>query len=98
MRRRVAPVDRVGIDERAAVLGVRGMNASDRGDYPAAFERLPLVRDLALMRNIFYSGVWGRYAWLCRKRGVPLVWSVFFSRSSQAWTTRWAMPVSASFM
>jgi len=26
--------------ERAAVLGVRGMNASDRGDYPAAFEYL----------------------------------------------------------
>ncbi|WP_344821159.1 AfsR/SARP family transcriptional regulator [Actinocorallia longicatena] len=26
--------------EHAAVLGVRGMNASDRGDYPAAFARL----------------------------------------------------------
>jgi tetratricopeptide (TPR) repeat protein len=26
--------------ERAAVLGVRGQNASDRGDYPAAFEYL----------------------------------------------------------
>lgn len=38
----------------------------------AAFERLPLVRDMTLMRNIFYSGVWGRYAWLCKKRGVPL--------------------------
>ena len=38
----------------------------------AAFERLPLVRDLTLMRNIFYSGVWGRYAWLCKKRGIPL--------------------------
>jgi DNA-binding SARP family transcriptional activator len=27
-------------EELAAVLGVRGMNASDRGDYPAAFEHL----------------------------------------------------------
>ncbi|MBA2414439.1 MAG: SARP family transcriptional regulator [Geodermatophilaceae bacterium] len=27
-------------EEFAAVLGVRGMNASDRGDYPAAFEHL----------------------------------------------------------
>lgn len=27
-------------EEMAAVLGVRGMNASDRGDYPAAFEHL----------------------------------------------------------
>jgi tetratricopeptide (TPR) repeat protein len=27
-------------EERAAILGVRGMNASDRGDYPAAFEHL----------------------------------------------------------
>ncbi len=26
--------------ERAAILGVRGMNSSDRGDYPAAFEQL----------------------------------------------------------
>ncbi|WP_433371205.1 hypothetical protein [Streptosporangium sp. CA-115845] len=27
-------------EEFAAVLGVRGMNASDLGDYPAAFEHL----------------------------------------------------------
>ena len=38
----------------------------------AAFERLPLVQDMTILRNVFYSGVWGRYAWLCRKRGVPL--------------------------
>ena len=37
----------------------------------AAFERLPLERDLPIMRNIFYSGVWGRYEWLRKKRGVP---------------------------
>lgn len=30
-------------------------------DSTAAFERLPLVQDLDLMRNILYSGVWQRY-------------------------------------
>ena len=28
----------------------------------AQFERLPIVRDINLLRNIFYSGVWCRYA------------------------------------
>ena len=33
-----------------------------------AFEELPLVRDVELMRNILYSGVWTRYM---RKQGKP---------------------------
>lgn len=38
----------------------------------SAFERLPIVQDASLLRNVFYSGVWGRYSWLCKKRHVPL--------------------------
>jgi DNA-binding SARP family transcriptional activator len=34
--------------ELAAVLGIRGMNASDRGDYPAAFSHLAASVDQAL--------------------------------------------------
>ncbi|WP_405059733.1 hypothetical protein OG474_44365 [Kribbella sp. NBC_01505] len=34
-------------DERAAILGVRGMNSSDRGNYPAAFEQLGESVELA---------------------------------------------------
>ncbi len=30
-------------------------------DCAAAFERLPLVEDIALMRNVIYSGVWTRF-------------------------------------
>lgn len=32
------------------------------GEGAAAFERLPLVEDLPLLRNILYSGVWNKYA------------------------------------
>ena len=31
------------------------------GECAARFERLPLVRDADIMRNILYSGVWLRY-------------------------------------
>ena len=31
------------------------------GECTDAFERLPLVQDVGLMRNILYSGVWARY-------------------------------------
>ena len=31
------------------------------GDAASAFERLPLVQDAALLRNILYFGVWGPY-------------------------------------
>jgi len=34
-------------DEHAAILGVRGMNSSDQGDYPAAFEHLGESVELA---------------------------------------------------
>ena len=33
-----------------------------------AFERLPILRDAGLLRNVLYSGVWGRYAQLQKKR------------------------------
>ena len=31
------------------------------GESAAAFERLPLEKDLPLLRNILYSGVWTRF-------------------------------------
>ncbi len=31
------------------------------GDVSAAFESLPLVQDLELLRNILYSGIWIKY-------------------------------------
>ena len=31
------------------------------GECADAFERLPLVQDLDLLRNILYSGVWCRF-------------------------------------
>lgn len=33
-----------------------------------AFEYLPLERDAKLLRNVLYSGVWGKYAYLREKR------------------------------
>ena len=36
----------------------------------AVFERLPVVRDADIMRNILYSGVWLRYnAEMARRHG-----------------------------
>lgn len=37
------------------------------GECTDAFERLPLVQDVELMRNILYSGVWLKYHQSCRK-------------------------------
>jgi|CZCB01.1.fsa_nt_gi hypothetical protein len=34
----------------------------------AEFEKLPLVRDIGILRNIIYSGVWTKYALLQEKR------------------------------
>jgi len=34
----------------------------------AAFERLPILRDAEILRNILYSGVWSRYGILQKKR------------------------------
>jgi hypothetical protein len=40
------------------------------GECAARFERLPLVRDVDIMRNILYSGVWLRYnAAISKKHG-----------------------------
>ena len=40
------------------------------GECAAVFERLPVVRDADLMRNILYSGVWLRYnAEMARRHG-----------------------------
>ena len=33
------------------------------GECTQAFEQLPLLQDLSLMRNILYSGVWTRFYW-----------------------------------
>ena len=38
------------------------------GEAAEQFERLPLVRDVDLMRNILYSGVWLRYNLEMEKR------------------------------
>lgn len=37
------------------------MNMADCAD---AFERLPVVKDADLIRNILYSGVWAKYGWI----------------------------------
>ena len=37
----------------------------------AQFERLPIVRDINLLRNIFYSGVWCKYARIQKERNDP---------------------------
>ena len=34
-----------------------------------AFERLPIVLDADILRNILYSGVWGRYGMIQKRRG-----------------------------
>lgn len=38
------------------------------GDVTAEFEALPLVQDAALLRNILYSGVWGKYQLAVKRR------------------------------
>ena len=37
-------------------------------DATEAFERLPVVLDAAIIRNVLYSGIWSRYAFLQEKR------------------------------
>ena len=39
------------------------------GECTRAFERLPLVQDADILRNILYAGVWSRYAAWEKKRG-----------------------------
>lgn len=38
------------------------------GEGAVAFEQLPLVEDLSILRNILYSGVWTKYQMIQRKR------------------------------
>lgn len=38
------------------------------GDCTAAFENLPIVQDVDLLRNVLYSGVWSRYAQIMKKK------------------------------
>lgn len=38
------------------------------GEGTIAFEELPLVEDLSILRNVLYSGVWTKYAAILRKR------------------------------
>ena len=38
------------------------------GEGAVAFEQLPLVEDLSILRNILYSGVWTKYQAIQRKR------------------------------
>ena len=38
-------------------------------DATEAFERLPIVMDADIIRNVLYSGVWSKYAYLQDKRG-----------------------------
>ncbi|MBQ0059113.1 MAG: hypothetical protein KBS83_04025 [Lachnospiraceae bacterium] len=37
------------------------------GDCSRAFEMLPIVQDIEILRNIIYSGVWVKYRAFCRK-------------------------------
>lgn len=37
-------------------------------DATEAFERLPVVLDADILRNVLYSGIWSRYAYLQKKR------------------------------
>ena len=40
---------------------LRAVLKSFLGDASEAFERLPLVQDVNLLRNILYSGIWMKY-------------------------------------
>ena len=38
-------------------------------DAADAFERLPILLDADIIRNVLYSGVWSKYAYIQSKRG-----------------------------
>ena len=59
-RRRYNPLSALSADGRALADWEEPLTML-LGECAAAFERLPLVQDAALMRNILYSGVWLRY-------------------------------------
>ena len=50
---------------------IRDILTLEMAEAGAQFERLPILRDLNLLRNIFYSGVWCRYAALQKDRESP---------------------------
>ena len=39
------------------------------GECAAAFEKLPIVQDVGILRNILYSGVWTRYERAGKRKG-----------------------------
>ena len=55
-------------DYEAEIRDILTLEMAEAG---AQFERLPILRDLNLLRNIFYSGVWCRYAALQKDRESP---------------------------
>ena len=52
-----------GFEQRAE--GILGMMMAECS---RAFERLPIVENAAILRNILYSGVWRRYEAVKRRR------------------------------
>ena len=50
---------------------IRDILTLEMAEASAQFERLPIVRDANLLRNIFYSGVWCRYAALQKDKDDP---------------------------
>ena len=54
------PLLRAGWDERSAADRLTLLKMQI-GESTAAFERLPIVRDADILRNVLYSGVWTQY-------------------------------------
>lgn len=52
-------------DYEALCRSAMTMMVADAAD---AFERLPVVLDADILRNVIYSGVWSKYAWLQENR------------------------------
>ncbi|MBO4299621.1 MAG: hypothetical protein J5998_12585, partial [Clostridia bacterium] len=50
---------------------IRDILTLEMAEAGAQFERLPIVRDAGILRNIFYSGVWCRYALIQKERTDP---------------------------
>lgn len=40
----------------------------EAADAAQAFERLPIVKDVDILRNIMYSGIWIKYYEIFRRR------------------------------
>ena len=71
-RRAGRPNPLTAMSERADYEAeIRDILTLEMAEVGAQFERLPIVRDANLLRNIFYSGVWCRYAALQKERKGP---------------------------